>query len=373
MQEKKYIGMLGGGQLGLMFVQSAQKMGEKVLVLDPDKDCPAGKIADKFINADYLDSNALEKIVENCEICTTEFENIPYKTLEKLEEKINVYPNSKALKISQNRILEKSFLKKLKIPTTNYFEINSPENLKHLEEIKDWPYILKTSTFGYDGKGQAIINNYDELLKYYKILGGENFVLEKKVNLKMEVSQVACCYEKDIILLPISENTHINNILHKSKVPASIKDNESKKIEEITLCIAKNLNYKGILCVEFFISQMDDILVNEIAPRTHNSGHYSIEGCHESQFDHQVKICKDMQPVKSSLKYSSVMVNLLGELWEGKEINFDDLKKDEIFLHLYNKKIPKQGRKMGHFTVINNSVDVANKIADEVYAKLKNE
>ena len=371
MQEKKYIGMLGGGQLGLMFVQSAQKMGEKVLILDPDRDCPAGKIADKFVNADYLDSEALKTIIENCEICTTEFENIPYTTLEKLEEKINVYPNSKALKISQNRILEKSFLKKLKIPTTNYYEINSPENLKPLEEIKDWPYILKTSTFGYDGKGQAIINNFDELLKSYKILGSDNFVLEKKVNLKMEVSQVACCYKDDIVLLPISENTHINNILHKSKVPASITDDESKKIEDMTISIAKNLNYKGILCVEFFISKTEEILVNEIAPRTHNSGHYSIEGCDESQFDHQVKICKGMEPIKSSLKNSSVMINLLGELWKFENINLDDLKKDEIFLHLYNKKIPKHGRKMGHFTVINDSVEIANQIADEVYAKLK--
>ena len=373
MQEKNYIGMLGGGQLGLMFVQSAQKMGAKVLVLDPDKDCPAGKIADQFINADYLDLEALKTIVENCEICTTEFENIPYKTLEKLEEKINVYPNSKALKISQNRILEKAFLKKLEIPTTNYYEINTPEDIETLRVIKDWPYILKTSTFGYDGKGQAIVNNFDELLKSYKYLGVDNFILEEKVNLEMEVSQVACCYENDIILLPISENTHINNILHKSKVPAEISEEETKKIEDITVKIAKNLNYKGILCVEFFLSKSKNILVNEIAPRTHNSGHYSIEGCQESQFDHQVRILKNMEPVKSSLEHSSVMINLLGDLWKNGNINFDNMKKSEVFLHLYNKKIPKNGRKMGHFTVINDSVEIANKIADEVYAKLKND
>ena len=373
MQEKKFIAMLGGGQLGLMFTESAHKMGEKVIVLDPDKDCPAGKIADRFLNTDYLNTNSLNTIIENCDVCTTEFENIPYKTLEILEKKIKVYPNSNALKISQNRILEKNFMQNLKIPTTNFYEINSENDLSEIKNINDWPYIIKTSTFGYDGKGQAVVNNFKELNKAYKNLKSNSFILEKKVNLKMEVSQVACCYPDGIILLPISENTHINNILHKSKVPAEISINSEEEIHKITTKITKSLNYIGILCVEFFISKSGDIMVNEIAPRTHNSGHYSIEGCSESQFDHQVRILKNLEPKKSSLLKPSVMVNLLGDLWSNKELEKNLIDSDGVFYHLYNKNIPKNGRKMGHFTVINDSLNMANKIADDIFLKLKNE
>jgi len=373
MQEKKFIAMLGGGQLGLMFTESAHKMGEKVIVLDPDKDCPAGKIADRFLNTDYLNTNSLNTIIENCDVCTTEFENIPYKTLEILEKKIKVYPNSNALKISQNRILEKNFMQNLKIPTTNFYEINSENDLSEMKNISDWPYIIKTSTFGYDGKGQALVNNFSELTQAYKNLKSDSFILEKKVNLKMEVSQVACCYPDGIVLLPISENTHINNILHKSKVPAEISINSEEEIHKITTKITKSLNYIGILCVEFFISKSGDIMVNEIAPRTHNSGHYSIEGCSESQFDHQVRILKNLEPKKSSLLKPSVMVNLLGDLWSNKELEKNLIDSDGVFYHLYNKNIPKNGRKMGHFTVINDSLNMANKIADDIFLKLKNE
>ena len=373
MQEKKFIAMLGGGQLGLMFTESAHKMGEKVIILDPDKDCPAGKIADRFLNTDYLNTNSLNTIIENCDVCTTEFENIPYKTLEILEKKIKVYPNSNALKISQNRILEKNFMQNLKIPTTNFYEINSENDLSEMKNINDWPYIIKTSTFGYDGKGQAVVNNFKELNKAYKNLKSNSFILEKKVNLKMEVSQVACCYPDGIVLLPISENTHINNILHKSKVPAEISINSEEEIHKITTTITKSLNYIGILCVEFFISKSGDIMVNEIAPRTHNSGHYSIEGCSESQFDHQVRILKNLEPNKSSLLKPSVMVNLLGDLWSSKELEKNLIDSDGVFYHLYNKNIPKNGRKMGHFTVINDSLNMANKIADDIFLKLKNE
>ena len=373
MQEKKFIAMLGGGQLGLMFTESAHKMGEKVIVLDPDKDCPAGKIADRFLNTDYLNTNSLNTIIENCDVCTTEFENIPYKTLEILEKKIKVYPNSNALKISQNRILEKNFMQNLKIPTTNFYEINSENDLSEIKNINDWPYIIKTSTFGYDGKGQAVVNNFKELNKAYKNLKSNSFILEKKVNLKMEVSQVACCYPDGIVLLPISENTHINNILHKSKVPAEISIKSEEEIHKITTKITKSLNYIGILCVEFFISKSGDIMVNEIAPRTHNSGHYSIEGCSESQFDHQVRILKNLEPNKSSLLKPSVMINLLGDLWSNKELEKNLIDSDGVFYHLYNKNIPKNGRKMGHFTVINDSLNMANKIADDIFLKLKNE
>ena len=371
MQEKKLIGMLGGGQLGLMFTEKAHIMGEKVLILDPDINCPAGKIADKFINADYLDLNALQEIKRNCEVCTTEFENIPYKTLQVLENEINVFPNSNSLKITQNRILEKNFLNDNNLPATKYFEINTKHELKFLNKIKDWPYILKTSTFGYDGKGQTIVNNFDELQKAYND-NPSSYVLEKKVSLNKEVSQVAACYKDEIIFLPISENVHINNILHKSIIPARI-DNKSKKIiEDITNKIYKNLNYIGIICIEFFIDDKNNILVNEIAPRTHNSGHYSIEGCDVSQFEHQIKILKNQSPVCSNLKYPSVMINLLGELWDDLKPDFEFANEENIFLHLYNKNLAKKGRKMGHITVIDDSVEYAENIADDIFKNLIN-
>ena len=368
-QNKKLIAMLGGGQLGLMFVEKAKMLGEKVLVLDPDKDCPAGKIADEFINADYLDKEALKTIIDNCSSCTTEFENIPFETLEILEREIDVFPKANALKIAQNRILEKSFLNKLDIATTEYYEIKSKSELENLKNIENWPYIIKTSTFGYDGKGQVIVNNYNELKIAYEELESSNFILEKKVNLKKEVSQVAAAYyNNEIIYLPISENIHINNILHKSLVPADI-DHESKdQIENITKKIIKNLDYCGIICIEFFIDMQNNILVNEIAPRTHNSGHYSIEGCDISQFEHQVKIVTKQNPENSTLINPSVMINLLGDLWEHSKPDFNNYK--NAYIHLYNKTIPKVGRKMGHITITNKILEHANNEADKIFNKL---
>ena len=370
MQEKKIIAMLGGGQLGLMFTEKAQMMGEKVLILDPDPNCPAGKIANKFINADYLNSKALQIIIDSCDVCTTEFENIPYETLEILEKKIKVFPNSNALKIAQNRTLEKSFLNNIDIPIAEYYKINSIDQLELLKDIKNWPYILKTSTFGYDGKGQTIVNNLDELKKSFNDQESNIFVLEQKISLKKEVSQVAACYDNEIVFLPISENIHVNNILHKSLVPASISQDSTKIIEEITKNIAKKLNYKGILCIEFFIDNNDNILVNEIAPRTHNSGHYSIEGCNISQFEHQVKILTDKEPASSTLTSSSVMLNLLGDLWAKGNPDFTNTNEKNIYLHLYNKNKAKNGRKMGHITIIGDTLISSNNKAEELFKKL---
>jgi 5-(carboxyamino)imidazole ribonucleotide synthase len=368
--KKKLIAMLGGGQLGLMFTEKAQSMGEKILVLDPDKNCPAGKIANKFINAEYTDKNALQSIINECDVCTTEFENIPYKTLKTLENKIEVYPSSQSLKITQNRSLEKKFLKSSNIPTTKYYEINSSEDLNLLNHINDWPYILKTSAFGYDGKGQSVINNFNDLVIAYNDTGVTNYVLEKKVKLYKEVSQVAACYKNKIIFLPISENIHINNILHKSLVPAKITLDSENVIRDISKKIIHSLNYEGIICIEFFIDNDNNILVNEIAPRTHNSGHYSIEGCDISQFEHQVKILTKQEPKCSSLKSSTVMINLLGDLWLNSTPNFIPTDKENIFLHLYNKDIAKPGRKMGHITVIDKSIASAEKIADKLFNSL---
>ena len=369
LHNKKLIAMLGGGQLGLMFVEKAQLMGKKVLVLDPDPDCPAGKIADKFINADYLNSEALRIIIDSCSSCTTEFENIPYKTLEILEKEIDVFPKSSALRITQDRILEKKFLHEINILTTEYYEIKSAHELESLNNIQNWPYIIKTSTFGYDGKGQIIVNNYNELIAAHSKLKSDNFVLEKKVELKKEVSQVAAAYDDEIIYLPISENIHINNILHKSLVPADINEDSTERIKDITTKIIRELNYKGIICIEFFIDIYDNILVNEIAPRTHNSGHYSIEGCSISQFEHQVKIISNQKPENSILKSPCVMINLLGDLWHRSSPSFDDTNKS-VFIHLYNKTTPKKGRKMGHITVVDKNLQSANNIAEEEFKKL---
>ncbi len=369
-KNKKLIAMLGGGQLGLMFTQKAKLMGEKVLILDPDKNCPAGKIADKFINSEYLDKEALQLIKDSCDSCTIEFENIPYKTLQILEKKIKVFPNSNAVKILQNRIFEKNFLKKENLPTTTFYEINSTNDLNLLLNINDWPYIIKTSTFGYDGKGQTIVNNFKELRLACQNLNSQSFVLEKKITLKKEVSQIAACYKNKIIFLPISENIHVNNILHKSLVPANITLESENAIKKITKDIINKLKYEGVLCVEFFIDNNDNILVNEIAPRTHNSGHYSIEGCNISQFEHQVKILLNHAPENSILLSPVVMINLLGDLWKNREPNFKLIDTENAFLHLYNKNEAKSGRKMGHFTIKNSSLNLAKKISDNIFNKL---
>ena len=355
----KVMGILGGGQLGRFFTVAAQKMGYSVVVFDPDKKSPAGKLSDKHICRSYDDLEALDELKKICNLVTTEFENIPAKTLRYLEKDIIVRPESKAVSIAQNRIKEKNFLKKSGIPIGRYAVIDNFESIKLFnDEVDIFPAILKTAKFGYDGKGQIHVNSVTELEAAFVKFNNAPCVLEKKLDLDLEFSIVmARSINGDYLEYPLIENQHEAGILDLSIIPARVPSILKKEATKLTKKVASDLNYIGVMAVEFFISN-NHLYVNEIAPRPHNSGHFSIDACVYNQFDQQVLTLAGGRPKDEETKFPvSVMLNLLGDLWFRKgekksEPNFEIIKSSEISIHLYGKSEPRIGRKMGHLTIL---------------------
>ena len=355
------LGILGGGQLGGFFVVSAQKMGYKVTVLDPDKNSPAGRIADIHLCASFNDTSALDSIKKTCVAVTTEFENIPATTLEYLEKDLIVRPSSKSVSVVQNRIHEKAFLKDNHFPVAPFVVIADAKSLA-LVTNEIYPAILKIAQFGYDGKGQAHVNNLKELELAFDGFDRKPCVLEKKLSLEAEVSVVlARSSNGKKVNFPVIENQHISGILDISIVPARVSNSLCTEAIYYAELIASKLNYIGVMAIEFFISN-EKIYINEVAPRPHNSGHHSLDSCDFDQFDHQVFALTDTPLFKPKLTTKAVMVNLLGDIWfrngELNPPNFDIFKgSSKEVLHIYGKSKARPGRKMGHFTVIGNNAD----------------
>jgi len=355
------LGVLGGGQLGRMFVMAAQQMGYRVTVLDPASDSPAGRTADDFICADYADHSALKELSSQCAAITTEFENIPAESLQKLAESCVVSPDAQSVSIAQNRVLEKQFL------VTNGFAVAPFAVIQQQHDIATQaiadllPGILKVSQFGYDGKGQKSVADPVGLQTAYEELNHAVCVLEKFMPLKRELSVVvARGRDGELKTFPVSENQHVNGILDISIVPARISQELAEKAQATACMVAEKLNYQGVLCVEFFVLQNDELLINEIAPRPHNSGHYSINACFTSQFEQQVRTLCGM-PLGATTQHSvAVMVNLLGDLWQNGEPDWSlVLQNPSAKLHLYGKTEARPGRKMGHYTVLSADIDSA--------------
>ena len=368
------LGMLGGGQLGKFFVEAAHSFGYEVTVLDPDQESPAGKIADDHICSSFSDKSSLDLLVKNCEAISTEFENIPSETINYLEKRVRTHPNALAISIVQRRIKEKEFIKGLELPIGPCEQINSIESFSEFENKQLFPAILKQSKFGYDGKGQHQVNSISEVKA---ILNGSNeneFILEKKLNLDKEISIVLSRSSDGVSeIFPVIENQHEAGILDLSIIPARVSENFKKEAVSYALKIAKNLNYVGTIAVEFFISD-GKLYVNEIAPRPHNSGHFTLDACNVSQFDLQVLSLVDKRLIEINLEKNAVMLNLLGDLWlkngEPKTPNFEEIEGQGINIHLYGKKQPRSGRKMGHITVVGEKLeDLINK-AEEIRLKL---
>lgn len=358
------LAVLGGGQLGRFFVTAAHELGYKVIVLDPDPDAPAGLIADEQIVAAYDDPAALEQLANRCAAATTEFENVPAAALEKLAEKIPVHPSAEAVAIAQNRVAEKSFLRNNGFATAPFLVIETAADLaKAGEEI--FPAILKIARLGYDGKGQARVKNIAEARQAFAEFNA-TCVLEKMLSLELEVSVVMARNSSgQCQSFTLAENQHSHGILDVSIAPARTSAALLAKAEEMAKQVAEHLNYVGVLAVEFFIVN-GELLINEIAPRPHNSGHYTLDGCVTHQFEQQVRALCNLPLGAPRLHSASVMVNLLGDLWfqnnsdESREPDWAMLNKiPNLKLHLYGKQSARPGRKMGHFTVIDSDITEA--------------
>ncbi len=346
------LGMLGGGQLGRFFVMAAHEMGYKVTVLDPDKNSPAGKIADVHLCAAYDDEDALNTMAKTCAAISTEFENVPAQTLATLAKSTVVHPSADAVAIAQHRIKEKTFFKEAGLPVGPFVAITQESDLPADEDM--YPAVLKVARFGYDGKGQARVTNREEAVAAFKDFKQEQCVLEKMLKLDLEVSVVlARDVHGNIETFPTAENAHLNGILDISIVPARCSQVIKARAQELAKNLANKLNYVGVLGVELFVVN-NELLVNEIAPRPHNSGHYTIDGCVTNQFEQQVRVITGMPLGNPSLHSQSVMVNILGDSWiDGVEPAWHKaLAHGNVKIHLYGKHEPRKGRKMGHFTVI---------------------
>jgi len=371
------LGMLGGGQLGRFFVAAAHEMGYQVWVLDPDPKSPAGKIADRHLCVSYDDHAALDEFASACAAVTTEFENVPAATLEYLAKFIPVRPNATAVAICQQRVSEKNFLRDNGFPHGSYREIKVAEDLLSVPTTM-FPAILKIARFGYDGKGQAVVENVTEAQQAFAQFKGETCVLEQRLQLDYEISVVlARDAEGHVRTFPVAENRHQRGILDVSIAApgaSAATADLTQQAERVAVEISAKLGYIGTMGVEFFVSQ-GQLFVNEMAPRPHNSGHYTIDACVSDQFEQQVRALCGLPLGDSQAHSAAVMVNLLGDLWyHGETYREPDwsalLAVPNLKLHLYGKHHARPGRKMGHFTVIDNDPERALALALQARAAI---
>ena len=370
----KTLGILGGGQLGRYAAISARTMGYRICTWDPDPESPAAKVSDYHIQGEFLSASLREEFLSIVSAATLEFENIPSELMDHLSRSIRLSPGPRAVMVFQDRVLEKEFLNSLGIPTAPYQSFRSGEDLNSFENGKRdlFPGILKRSRWGYDGKGQIPVRNPEELRAAYLLMGGVPCLLEKRVSLEKEVSLILSGDRKNgYAFFPLVENIHINGILHTSVSPASVDPKIFDMARELGLLIANSLSYEGVLTVEFFLDSQGNILVNELAPRPHNSGHFTIDSCGVSQFAQQIRVLVGAPPAIPVLSGAAAMVNLLGDLWEKGDPDFSvALSSPSARLHLYGKKDARAGRKMGHITVLGESGEKALAEALRIYQKL---
>ncbi|WP_293759841.1 5-(carboxyamino)imidazole ribonucleotide synthase [uncultured Aquitalea sp.] len=356
------LGILGGGQLGRMFAMAAKTMGYRVTVLDPDQNAPAAQFADVHLCAPFNDAGALKTLADTCAAVTTEFENVNADAMRELARRVPVSPSGDCVAIAQDRIAEKAWVRKAGLPTAPYLAIETVADIQ-VELSPYLPGILKTARLGYDGKGQVRVRTAEEARAAYADLGGQACVLEKMMDLKLEVSAIVIrTSASQVAVFPVAENRHEGGILDVSIVPARIGAALAAQVQQMAVRLAEELNYVGVLAVEFFVLGDDTLVVNEMAPRPHNSGHYTLTACLTDQFQQQVRAMCGLLPGKTDLLSPVVMVNLLGDVWkeDGGEPNWDVLAETpNAQLHLYGKKQARPGRKMGHFNVMAASADAA--------------
>jgi 5-(carboxyamino)imidazole ribonucleotide synthase len=345
-KQAKTLGILGGGQLGRMSAQAARKLGIKTVIFTPETNSPAAQVADETIVADYLDYESLQKFSEKVNVISYEFENIPVETVEYLSKLKPVYPEKRVLEVSQHRISEKTFLNSIGIPTARWEKAESPEKIgRILEKWSVSACILKTARFGYDGKGQSRYTIGDNLDETWRKLKSDDIIMEEIVDFSSEISVIVGRdrFDKIVTYGPMM-NEHRHHILHKTSFPAAIAAPIAAKSIEMATTLAQQINLRGVITLEMFVTKDGSILANEIAPRTHNSGHWTIDACSMSQFELHVRTVCGL-PALDPACAPAEMLNLIGD-------DIADIaqykNKPGVFLHTYGKTETRPGRKMGH-------------------------
>lgn len=370
------LGVLGGGQLGRMFVCAARTMGYRTTVFDPDTASPAGKIADRHLCAAYDDEVALNDFAESCAAATIEFENIPVNALKVLGTRTRLAPSAKPLAIVQDRCSEKLFLRENGIDTAPFHVITQAQDIAAASSLLVAGAVLKTARSGYDGKGQYPVDSIAAAEQVFAELNGCACIIEEKIRFTCELSVIVVrTADGATVCYPPAQNEHRNGILHLSKVPVDCSAVTVREAQDIAKKIAQALEYCGVLAVEFFMTREPRLLVNEVAPRPHNSGHYTIDACTASQFEQQVRMMCGLPPANIHLLSPAVMINILGDTWHDQQNRPDwqaVLQHPGAKLHLYGKQSARVGRKMGHFCVLHPDPCHAVRQARALYAALQN-
>lgn len=355
------IGVFGSGQLGRMFAIEARKLGYRVHTFSPDRDTPTGQVADIETTASYDDLYEVRLFAQSVDVVTFEFENVPSATVAAAAEFVEVHPKGEILHITQNRGREKEFLSSNGIPVTPFLTITNIDELRSGVAGLGTPCVLKTAGFGYDGKGQSKINSIDDIEPAFAKLGGQECVLEAFVDFEKEVS-VVCARSQtgEFVHYGVIENEHSNHILDVSMAPANVSSKVIDDAVQIARDIADKFGYVGTMCVEFFLTRDERLIVNEIAPRPHNSGHLTFGPCVTSQFEQQLRAVCGLPLGSTEFYRPSAMANLLGDVWANGEPNWSAALSDpRVKLHLYGKSEPRPGRKMGHLTATAETAELA--------------
>lgn len=357
------IGLMGSGQLGRMFAIAARRMGYRVHVFSPEKDTPAGQFADREVTGAYENEGAVRSFARTLDLLTFEFENIPRQTIDWCALECEVRPDGSILHTAQNRLREKDFLSGAGIPVAPYRAVRSASDLARAFDEIGTPAILKSAAFGYDGKGQRFLKDATAPDQIWSERPGDELILERAIDFEKEVSViVARSIDGSIQTFPVCENIHRDHILDITVVPARVSGAVENAAADLARNIAGKLNLVGLLAVEMFVQRDGQLLVNELAPRPHNSGHWTIEGCATSQFEQHVRAVCGLSLGSTDLICPAAMANLLGDVWKNGEPNWAAaLDVDGVHLHLYGKHHPRPRRKMGHLTGLAESVDAAVK------------
>ena len=367
------LGMLGSGQLGRMFAIAARRLGYRVHVLSPDTHTPTGQVADLEICADYLDLDRVAEFAQSVNVVSFEFENVPAETTEICQRYCPVRPAGSVLFTSQNRLREKTFLRDAGLPVTPFVAVRSVEDLTTALQQQGTPAVLKTADWGYDGKGQVVIRSVADAGAAWSTLNVPQAILEKFIDFECELSVVAARgVDGEFVSYGPMGNSHSHHILDISVCPAVIPAAVAAEAIEISRAVLEKLDVVGVMCVEFFLTKSGQLLINETAPRPHNSGHLTIDAHVTCQFEQQVRAICGLPLGSSELRSPSAMANLLGDVWEGGEPDWvAALKHPNLKLHLYGKHEARAGRKMGHLTVLADQVQAAEQIARAARTTLK--